>query len=64
MTDPLIVEAQLAARDKEIKRLTAIETAVRDLEPYFDQLICYASTTSEYKPNLLVKNMREALAND
>jgi hypothetical protein len=45
-----------------IARLTAIETAVIPLEPYFDQLICYGSTTSEHKPNLLVKNMREALA--
>ncbi len=46
----------------EIERLWAIEIAVRKLEPYFDQLICYASTPSEYKPNLLVKNMKEALA--
>ena len=46
----------------EITRLTIIEIAVCELEPYFDQLICYGSTTSEHKPNLLVKNMRKALA--
>jgi len=48
----------------EIERLTAIETAARDLEPYLDQLICYGSTTSEHKPNLLVKNMKKALDNE
>lgn len=33
----------------------------RELEPYLDRLLCYASTTSEHEPNRVVKRLRAAL---
>ncbi len=36
--------------------------AVRELEPYLDRLLCYASTTSEHEPNRVVKRLRAALS--
>ena len=36
--------------------------AARELEPYLDRLLCYASTTSEHEPNRVVKRLRAALA--
>lgn len=32
-----------------------------ELEPYLDQLICYASTADEHKPNRIVSNFVSAL---
>lgn len=32
-----------------------------DLQPYLDQLICYASTMDEHKPNRVVHNFVNAL---
>ena len=48
--------------DKEIERLTAVKYAAVMLDPYFDQLICYASTPAEHEPNRLIRDLRKALA--
>lgn len=50
---------QLTASAARIKEL---EDALRGLDPYLDQLICYASTPDEYEPNRAVAIARRALA--
>lgn len=36
--------------------------ALRALEPYFDALVCYASSMDEHNPNRLVVDARAAIA--
>jgi hypothetical protein len=36
--------------------------ALQELEPFFDSLICYASTMAEYEPNRIVGDARAAIA--
>jgi len=34
---------------------------LRELQPYLDSIICYASTISEYRPNGIVKEINDLL---
>jgi hypothetical protein len=52
------LDAQSKAREDRASLLKAL----RDLEPFFDGLICYASTQDEYEPNRLVAQARAAIA--
>jgi hypothetical protein len=45
---------------KKIDYDKSIELLER-LEPYLDNLICYASTIEEYEPNKIVKDIKEYL---
>lgn len=36
--------------------------ALKALEPYFDGIVCFASSMDEYEPNRLVKNARDIIA--
>jgi hypothetical protein len=46
----------------ERKRLEKLEQLLRDIEPYLDSIICYASTITEHPPNGLPARVRDALA--
>lgn len=35
--------------------------AGRELDPLLDSLVCYASTTTEYHPNRIIRDFRAAL---
>lgn len=37
-------------------------TALENLEPYFDAIVCYASTMEQYEPNKYVAKARAAIA--
>ena len=44
------------------ERVKELESLLRELHPYLDSLICYASTRTEYKPNDIVARIDAALA--
>jgi hypothetical protein len=43
-------------------RICELEAALRDIEPYLDALICYASTIDEHLPNGFPARVRAVLA--
>lgn len=49
----------LTKAEIEVERL---QGWLRDLDPYLDQLICYASTQAEHPPNRIVAEVLEYLA--
>ena len=44
------------------QRAEVAEALLRDVEPYLDSLVCYASTVDEHLPNGFPERFRAALA--
>ena len=53
------IRAQLAAAEARAERLAV---ALREVEPYIDAIICYASTQGEHHPNKIAADIRATLA--
>lgn len=45
-------------------RAQRLEALLREINPYLDAVVCYASTINEHEPNRIVKEIRELLAPD
>lgn len=60
--DTTRVEVPAAAPPDLAARVEQLEGLLRELHPYLDSLICYASTRTEYKPNDIVARIDAALA--
>jgi DNA-binding CsgD family transcriptional regulator len=54
-----LIAGQLRAR---VELLTRCEKVLTAIDEYLEELICYASTTAEYRPNKLRVDIRALLA--
>ena len=58
-----LIHAQLiAAQADAFERAERYRAALREVEPYIDAIICYASTQGEHHPNKIAADIRATLA--
>lgn len=51
----------LEARDTNLRRALVAEKALRDIEPFLDAVVCFASTMQEHEPNRIAVTVRHIL---
>lgn len=61
LTSQLDWQAHVALARQAAHTIDELVRAGRELDPLLDSLVCYASTTTEYHPNRIIRDFRAAL---